>query len=171
MTHDTAVTGGRRPLKIGGVEYMASQLSDKDIAELDEWLRARFISMARDSLGPDCSQKQIDDTLAVAMRDAMGLTWMSGIGARVMASVDGVARLAWQMVHHSHPTVTYEEIRKHMYDPRNMANVNDAFDGLNVGEGKSFKKEREKKRKQLLRSRKVNSTARSRRGTDTRPTR
>ena len=118
---------------------MMSPLTDRDISELDEWVRARYIATARASLegvtGPDR-----EETLRIAMDRAMALTWLSGEGLKLIATIDGTARLLWQSIYRSHPDLKYEDLRQLMLDPRNIANVNEAFKELNVGPGKSFQK-------------------------------
>lgn len=157
----------RRPIFLGKEEYLAQQLTDRDISELDEWIRSRFIEMARKSLASDASEEERERTLRVAMREAQSMTWVSGQGARIIGTIDGLARLMWQMIHHNHPGVTPEQIRRHLADPEtmreNMARINDTFEQLNVGEGKSFSRgERKVETQKRKKSRPVRPSRHSR---------
>lgn len=147
---DSVLTSARRPIRLGDREFLASPLTDRDIAELDEWIQEHFIDLARRSLKPSTSEADRELTMRVAMREAMSLTWLSGQGARIMGTVDGLSRLLWQMIHHSHPEVRPEQLRAYLIDPKlaqaNMQQVNDAFAKLNVGDGKSFSPAKKKRR-------------------------
>lgn len=127
-----------------------SRLTDRDISELDEWLKAKFIEMARSSLTPGLSSAEREETLGVAMRIAMSMTWMSGQGARIIGTIDGISRLLYQSIKARHPDMTYERTRSFIADPRhmeaNIAKVNDAFEELNIGKGKSFERKKKKQR-------------------------
>jgi hypothetical protein len=142
------------------------QLKDTDIAELDEWVQARHIHIARKSLDANCSQAERDETLRLAMLQAQDMTWMSGRGAKMIATPAGMARLVWQCVHRNHPGVTEEEIAGHMFDPNNIdsaVNVdaaNDAFKKLNVRKKTPKKTKKQRKRKKKKRTHGRQSTKR-----------
>lgn len=159
------------------IEILVTRLTDVDISELDEWVQSRFVKLARASLGDDATQKERDETLRLAMHEAAGLTWMSGQGAKMMASVDGMARLVWQAARSRQPEIAFERIRALMFNP---ANVQEAARKLNEmratmhaqrGEhhaGKAQSAAEDKRADRRRRAKK--STARSRRPTAGRST-
>lgn len=132
-----------------GTTWRLSPFTDADIAELDRYVQHRYIQMARDSLPPEATKAQREETLAVAMNHAMGLTFMAGMGAKLMASVDGVARVVWQGLRHNHPHITVEEVRAKLFNPVNLlastevlAQVNSFAAGSRSGKAQPQRKKR-----------------------------
>ena len=132
------ITAASVPIKFNdGVEYLYSPLTDKDIDEMDEWLQARSIENARNSLAPGLSAEERQETLSIAIRDSLGITMLSGIGAKMVATVAGMTRLVWQGVKKNHPDVTIEQLRSHLLHPENIREANRVFESTNaVPEGK-----------------------------------
>lgn len=128
------VTGASFPITLGGAEYHMSPLSDIDIEELNNWLRSRFIQMARDSLPENASQQQVDDTLRVAMQTAHDMSWMTGAGAKQMSHPDGIARLLWQSLRKRHPDLTHAQVRALIVSPATIASVMATFDHVNFSD-------------------------------------
>jgi len=132
MNERGKITGAPRPITFSdGTTYRVSPLSDRDIAELDHWVQARYVAIARDSLPPNASQQLREETMTIAMNTALGLTWMSGVGARTMGTIDGMTQLIWQSIHKLHPDVTIEELRNKMFDPANVDEVARTFKEVN----------------------------------------
>jgi len=127
-----SLTGASAPLEIGDHEYQASPLTDKDISELDAWIQADYVKVARASLDENSTKAEREETLAIAMRQAAGLSWMSGTGAKMIATVKGMARLTWQMIHRNHPKVTVAQLQSELFNPENLANAKRIFDKLNL---------------------------------------
>lgn len=117
MATAAQATAAPSEIRLGGLILRMKPFTDSDISELDNWLRALVIRTARESLPDDASQEDRLTTIEAATRAAMGMSWMSGQGARMMATLDGLAQLVWQSVHHHHPTVTPADIRKELLDP------------------------------------------------------
>jgi len=134
---------------IGGKTYRMSPLQDRDVAELDNWLRSRIIRMARDSLAADEPEDMKRITMEAAIRFAQGLTWISGEGAQVMDTIDGISRIVWQGVYHNHPEVSYEEVRRSMFQEKDNQHQSlevkhfiDAFGMLNLSAEDRLKKKK-----------------------------
>lgn len=126
------LTKAARPLKfVDGTEYRMSPLSDKDIEELDSWVQSEFLATARKA-AEGASEEEYERLMRVAMQEAMGLTWMSGPGAKRMATVYGMTRLCWQSVKRNHPDVTFDELRTKLFDPANIRRLREEFQRLNV---------------------------------------
>jgi len=103
------VTAASYPIKIGDKTYEMRPLTDRDVDEINNWLRSTFIQMARNSFTPDMKAAEREETLSVAMSRARKLSFMSGEGAEVIGSIDGVSRVLWQGCRSKHPTLTFEE--------------------------------------------------------------
>lgn len=117
--------------KTDAEEFIVEPLSDVDISELDEWVRARIVKTARDSLDSTLSPAERIETLEVAMRLAQGESMLSAQGARILGTVDGMARLMWQTIRHRHPNLELETLRGYMFDPRNVEAATVLFRELN----------------------------------------
>lgn len=114
------------------VELLISALTDKDMTELDEWVRSEYIKNARLSLPANASTEERNETLALAFNQAFGLTFISGLGARMMGTVDGVARLIWQGCLKAQPNITFEFVKSLMFDAKNVKASNDGWKNLNI---------------------------------------
>ena len=126
------MTAAPAPLKfVDGSTYQMSPLTDKDIAELDEWVRARHIQIAVEST-KDMADEDKAELRQVALLQAGELSWMSGTGARLMATVDGMTRLVWQSCKKNHPELTEAALREKIFDPRNVDEANKMFEHLNL---------------------------------------
>jgi len=82
-----------------------SPLTDRDLEELDNWLRVRIIRLARRST-EGLSEKEATATMNQAFAFASKLSWTSDEGASLMATRDGVAKVLFQGIHANHPEVT-----------------------------------------------------------------
>lgn len=154
-TDRQAATAASAPLTfVDGTVYQMSPLSDKDIAELDAWVQSRIICMARESLPVDATKIERDETLSIAIRIASSTTWMSGQGAKLLATVPGWTRLVWQTIKRNHPNVTEEELSEHMFSPENVREVNRVFTEQNVVKNLAKKNSPKKTRKGRKRKKK-----------------
>lgn len=130
---DGLMTAAPSPIRFAdGTELRMSPLTDSDISELDNWIRKRFIWTVLDSLPADATDDQRERARMSAAREAMSITWMSGIGAGMMGTVDGMAQLCWQGCRHNHPDLTAAQLRNHMFNPANIDEVSAAFRDLNL---------------------------------------
>jgi len=140
------VAGAAIPIEFSdGTSYLVSPLSDKDIEELNEWVRSEYISMVRRSGASP-------EEMGVAFNEAAGIQWMSGVGSKMMASVNGMARLVYQGCLKKHPNISYEKLRELLFHPDNLEKTRQVFERLNGVDAKG-KKGRPPKRK-LSRKRK-----------------
>lgn len=123
--------------KVDVMELAFYPLEDVDYSEMDEWVRAHIIRTARASLNVDSPQHERDETLRTAMVTAMQITAFSGIGYRILATPDGWARLCWQSCKRGRDlnVFTVLMLRKYMFNPTNIAELNDAFKRQNMPSG------------------------------------
>ena len=115
-----------------GTTYTMSPLTDRDIVELDEWVKHEYIRIVRSTLPQDVPQAERDRQMSLAYRQAMALTWLNGDGARLIATVSGMSRLVWQAIKKRHPDVTEDDLRRHMFDPRNIDAARERFEYQNL---------------------------------------
>ena len=131
------VTAARASVLLDGREFIVHPLNDRDIEELNVWLRAKHLRMVRASFDEDTTEADKNRIELIAQRVAIGLTWMHGQGAAIMASPVGLARILWQSTRRDHPEMTMDEFNSLMFNPANVDEVNAAFESLNVKEPNS----------------------------------
>lgn len=131
MSTTAQAAGSPVEVTLADQTYRMSPLRDVDYGEFDRWMQVRLIQTARQSLTPDMSEQERQDTMDAAMRQASLLTIASTHGARVASSLDGVAMLLWLGVRQNHPEVTREKIRSQLADPRTVSAAMDSFDLAN----------------------------------------
>lgn len=151
MSDEAAITGAAVPLKIGDKEFMMSPLTDRDIVELDLWVQAKYVQIARESARDENLQER-NRIEELATKTAASLTWMHGTGAQILASVDGMARLVWQAVRKNHPSVSLSELRALMFSEENIKAAQEAFAKANKVPRQSVKKGASRKRSQKQKS-------------------
>lgn len=73
-------------------------LTERDMVELDGWVRGQFVRMARASLSDEeIGSRAWDATMRIAMRDSLSLTWSRRPGVLLfLRSDDGLAKLLVQ---------------------------------------------------------------------------
>lgn len=138
------VTAAAFPITIGDATYEMSPLTDRDVDEINNWLRASIIKMARDSLVPGMTPAEREELLGVAMTKARQLSFMEGEGARIISSLDGVSRVVWQGLRRRHPELQWDEFKSRVFalkdaDEDSLAADVSAmmatFQEINVGKG------------------------------------
>jgi len=166
MDQRQALSAAGVPVELGGRQLYFSPFTDKDIAELDMWVRGEYIKMVRASFDDSTTKNEREEALALAMKHAAGLTWLSGEGAKLIGTVAGMARLAYQSVRKRHADVTLEWLQAEMFNPENVHAVRIAFEQANVTApeqpgskkgaslGQRNSKQQRRKRKRTERSRK-----------------
>lgn len=151
MTSRAQATAAPGDVTIDGKICRMSPLSDKDIAELDNWVRIRVIRLAKESLTGKETKEEREELLEVAFKHASKLTWL-GEGLEDTTSLEGVARLLWQTLKKHHPDLTVEYLAECIVEDKiDVDETMDVFDLLHSTIGgtskKKVKKTRSKKRK------------------------
>jgi hypothetical protein len=113
------------------IELRVTPLTDRDISEMDAWVRARVVSTAQASLSPSMSKEERQEVLTVAMQTAQAESMLSARGAEILGTIDGMARLMWQTIRKHHPEVTVEQLSSWMYNPINVDAATVLFRQLN----------------------------------------
>jgi hypothetical protein len=132
MADRAQITAATAEIKIDGKMYQMSPLSDKDIAELDNWIRVRVVRLARASLTGEETKQEREEVLGVAFKYASSLTWLDK-GAEEMTTLEGVARVLKQTLKKHHPEITAEYLGACIVDGKiDMDDATDIFDLLNA---------------------------------------
>lgn len=117
-------------------DFLFSPLSEMDIDTLDTWIRRRHIQIVRGSFEEGMTQEEKDAELRVAYNQASTLSWLSPLGARLMASIDGMSYLSWISLRKQHPDITRRELMLMMSDGANLREISAALEAS--GELKPF---------------------------------
>lgn len=131
MSDASRATAAKVPLKLGEITLQISPMTDRDIAELDEWVQWRYLQNVRDSFRPTDRPEVREMETRVAQENSLSLTWLSGRGARIIATLAGMSRIVWQACHRNHPDMTEEKIRTLLIDKANLDAANAAFEKAN----------------------------------------
>lgn len=129
-----SVTAAPHPIVLGGQTYLMSPLTDGDFELLNNWLRSSVIQMARDSLSPDLTAEEREETLAVAMREARKMSYMSEAGRTTLASIEGTAQLIWLGLRKNHPNLSAEEVRELVFGGDDTLAILKIWEEINLGE-------------------------------------
>lgn len=133
MTTAQQATAAPAEIHLVGKPYLMAPLTDADMAELDNWIRARAIAAARESLPPGTSEDERRVTIAAAVEAAMGLTWTRGAGSRHMGTLQGTAQVLWMGLRGNHPELTplaiFAALRR---NPKELDEASDVFALLNT---------------------------------------
>jgi hypothetical protein len=116
-----------------------SPLTDKDIAELDNWLQSRVVEIAVRAIPQNAPAALREELLTIALKHATSMSWMTGEGAKQMGTIDGVSRVLWQSLKKEHPDITHDAVRSMMLDPRTIQYALVKFKDLNFGHIKDRK--------------------------------
>ena len=116
-------------------EFRMSPLVDKDIAEIDEWLQARVIENACNAAA-NLSPEDAKEIKQIAVQESVTISFLSAQGAKILATVPGMARIAWQSLHKNHPEISVDELAMMLLNPKNVNNLNERFTRLNTGRKK-----------------------------------
>lgn len=122
-------------MKLGDKTFEVSPLNDASRDALDEWVRSKFVERVSPIINSLTSEKDKAIALDRAYDKALSLTWMSGEGAKLMGTVEGVARMLYEGVRQNHPDLTYEALCELLFDPENIRKANAIFRELNVRRG------------------------------------
>lgn len=103
----------------------AHAFSDKEINELDEWVRTQYIETSKKYL-PDSSMPEV-------IKEAMTLTWIGGQGAKILSTPDGMAKLVQQMTRYPDGRKPeYATLKSFMFSAENIRATNSIFKDLNI---------------------------------------
>lgn len=115
---DAALTRARKKVSIGGKDYYLKPLSDRDVVELDDWLRQRHIQLANE-VAKTLSKRDGDRIIDIALKQTITMTWQSELGSELLSSLIGVTRLFYQAQapRTESDRLSFEKCYKLMQDP------------------------------------------------------
>lgn len=120
VKNNTRLTGASTPVIFSnGFELYLSPLSDKDITELDNWIRARYLHIQRTGIPKDADEETKERIERIAQQTAATLNWYIGYGASMMASIDGLCRILYQASRKNQPKLTYDELHENLLSEDN----------------------------------------------------
>jgi len=126
MSDHSKLVAAPAELRLGELTIYIAPLSDMDMCELNEWVRARYIANA-DKAGRISGETAWKQMMTFAMDRAMELTWTAPPGSRLMATEEGIVQLVWQCCKRHTPGLTREQIWTAMLDPKNIAMFHERF--------------------------------------------
>ena len=129
-THHDRLVRAPSTLTLGKETYQLRPLTDKMFTELDRWVRERHVKNAVEAC-KDLPADARDRMEAHAIKQTLTMTFLSGLGAEIVATPDGVAKLLCVMASEDHPQLKYEEFRALMFEPENVRAVFGKFEELN----------------------------------------
>jgi hypothetical protein len=120
-------------VNLGKIKLLMSPLTDRDMAELDEYVRAVYVRNARVSVDDvkDSDPSMWGRVMKFAMETALLLTWSRPPGSNVMGTTDGIVRLAYQGAKKHTSGLTLESLRAALTDPENVAVFRQKFTSTN----------------------------------------
>lgn len=131
---DAGLTKAGIEVQIGPHKLVMRPLTDRDLVEMDEWVRSSVMDVALRTLERVDKQSLRDEVLRNALKTASTVGWYSREGFAMMATPNGLARLLHQSAGKPRsPTV--EELAKHLTDPASVSRVETTFRRLNLTDG------------------------------------
>ena len=130
LTDTARATAAPTEVTLGGRTYRLSPLTDGDVGELDNWVRARTLRTAREA-GRGLPESEAQFLMRQAFTFATTQTWFGALGGD--CSIDTLARFFWQLVKRHHPDASLEVVRQAIAaNPEELADALDAFDLLHA---------------------------------------
>jgi len=108
----------------GEVNLTFKAPTDAQLAEIDEWLRARTLKIAYASLNGITDARQREEILGVAMRQAQHISWLSADGRKSLATIEGMAKVAEYATGNQ---IEFPRLCKLLSDPENLLRVSEAI--------------------------------------------
>ncbi len=133
MTNRAEMTAAPVDVRIGERAFRVSPLTDRDIGELDNYLRSKVVRIARESLPANASEADRQLTMRAAVNESLSISWLSHCGQE-LRTIDGIARWLWQILHREHPDLTIDDVSRLATDnPGDVREALDVFTALCAG--------------------------------------
>lgn len=134
------LVGAAKPYTFNdGTELWLTELGDREIIELDEWVRSEYIRTQREANRKDINltEDEADRAERIMQETAATLQWYTGLGLRVMVSVTGMSQIIFVSARKRHPELKIEKVRELLLNKDNLDLANEAFADLNPGNSDS----------------------------------
>ena len=114
------------PVQINGKSFRVSPLTDRNIGEVNHYLRSKAIKTARESLDKDTPPDLVDATLRIAIQEASKIDWTDDVS--LIMAPDCMMYIFWLSLQREHPNYTQEDFSQDVgSDPECLARIMDAF--------------------------------------------
>jgi len=144
--NDPRLTGAVVPVTLvqkDGTEFelRSKALSDRDMDEIDAWLRQEYMRRIEDATKL-CAPEVKAAMLAQACAAVAVINFMDGgLGSRMIASISGLARLVWQSTRQEHPTLGFNDVKQLLLNSENRNRARKSWEDTNLGpKGKPLEK-------------------------------
>ena len=112
-------------------DFLFQYLVEDTIETLDNWVRKRHIQLVRNSLTDDegninVPEKTYQTEMTMAQHQASTMTWVSPVGAKLLATVEGMSMLSWLSLRANHPEMKRTDMYKFMGIASNIREVTQA---------------------------------------------
>lgn len=133
MSDDSNLLNASWPIKIGGQEFLAYPFNDRDYQEIDNYIQAKVIEVAKKSLEGISDLQARSELLQAAIKASAASGWGTLEGSRIINTYEGTMRLGWQMIK-SKNRISFVDFLKlganNTFDA--MSEVDTAFGKLNI---------------------------------------
>ena len=130
--------GSPVPITLNGTEYRFSPLTFNDIEELDNWVRHEYMRRVLSAMPEDATKADKEMAFSIAQARVVDITWLSGTGAKLIASVKGMVKIAQLSLQKRNPELTSDKLREIILaDPEAFSKMSDAL-RESAGPPKSF---------------------------------
>lgn len=106
---DNDLVDGAFPIKVGGKEFQTCRLTDKDYADLDGYIKSRYLEnafKAADGITDEYTKK---DAKSSALRDVVNVGWGTAVGNDIIWADDGIAHIGHRFIRKRQPQIDYEQ--------------------------------------------------------------
>lgn len=143
------VTASPAPFKtLDGKEFLISPLDDRDLGEVDIWLRSNHLAKILKAIPQGLPKQQEESLHRMAVREAAEMCWMTREGMTALATVEGMTRLMWIGARKNHPELTHEAMQASIMHDGNKdsvaQNINEANTALAHAMPRRFKSDQTK---------------------------
>lgn len=104
--------GSPVPITLNGTEYRFSPLTFNDIEELDNWVRHEYMRRVLSAMPEDATKVDKEMAFSIAQARVVDITWLSGTGAKLIASVKGMVKIAQLSLQKRNPELTSDKLRE-----------------------------------------------------------
>ena len=125
MTTLSEATAAPVPVTIDGETYLISPRTNEDYGTLENWIKAKLVQIARESIDENTSPEMQELTIDRALIKAATTDWYSKDGLAIVNSGAGLEFRMWLGMRHNHPKLTLATVRGLLKDHR--AEILDAF--------------------------------------------
>lgn len=106
----------QHPVKLAGITYYASPLTDEAYDRLDEYCRAIFAKGQAALLNAVTDPKLQQIIIDSALRQMALISWSNELGRQMMVSVAGMQQLLYESVRINHRDLSFQTFRQHLLE-------------------------------------------------------